>query len=673
MRRGFYLKMAADNIRKNARSYLPFLFAGFCTVAVTYIMYALTQNSGLSQVMGGKNLQMILLLGSNIMAIFSVIFLFYTNSFLMKRRKKEFGMYNILGMEKKHIAKIIFYETFYIAVLSIGLGLAVGVILNKLFVLLALRLMHTEVVLGFEISWGAMAITAGLFGAIFCLILLNNIRQVHKTNPIDLLKGGNVGEKEPKTKGLIAILGIISLGMGYYIAITTKDPLSALMMFFLAVVLVMIGTYLLFAAGSIAFLKALRKKKSFYYQPKHFISVSGLIYRMKQNAVGLANICILSTGVLLLVSITVSLYAGTEDAINQRYPNDIALECKGYSDESRENLEQLARKIAADQRIGLEQIDSYAMLSFSALPETGGFEVRRPEDVAVSDAMKNINVLYFLTADDFNQMVDGQETLEENQIMIIGPRGRTYDEPQLEIFDYHFQVKKNLSKRQTELLVGPSAAVVYESYFIIVKDMSVLTELEEKETAVYGAYASEIRMHCDINTVDETDEEAERLYKEQLVKEAQAAGISIEYTEARVEGAASVWGLYSGFLFLGILLATLFLMATVLIIYYKQISEGYEDKDRYEIMQKVGMSHREVKQLIQSQILMVFFLPLVTAGIHLIAAFPMVKRMLALLMLTNERLFVGCTVVSFVVFALVYAAIYRVTARSYYKIVSAAK
>lgn len=668
MRRGFYLKMAADNIKKNGKIYLPFLIASISTIAVIYIMYALTQNSGLSQVAGGTDLQMILILGSNIMAIFSVIFLFYTNSFLMKRRKKEFGVYNILGMEKKHIVKIIFYETFYIAVLSIGLGLAAGVILNKFFVLLALRLLHTDVVFGFEISWGAMVITAGLFGGIFFLILLNNIRQVHKTNPIELLKGGNVGEKEPRTKWLITILGIISLGAGYYIAITTQDPLSALMMFFLAVVLVMIGTYLLFTAGSIALLKALRKKKSFYYQPRHFISVSGLIYRMKQNAVGLANICILSTGVLLLVSITVSLYAGTEDAINQRYPNDIAVECESYSKENRENLEQLVRKIAAEQKIGLERVDSYAMLNFSALTKTGGFEVRPPENV--SDAMKNINALYFLTVDDFNRMVDGQETLEENQIMIIGPRGSTYNEPQLEIFDYHFHVKKNLSKEQTELLVGPSAAVVYESYFIIVKDMSVLTEIEEKETVIYGEYASEIRTHCDINIMEETSDQAQLSYRDQLVKEAQAAGISIDYVEARAEGEGAVWGLYSGFLFLGILLAILFLMATVLIIYYKQISEGYEDKNRYEIMQKVGMSHREVKQSIQSQILMVFFLPLVTAGIHLIAAFPMVRRMLALLMLTNEALFIGCTVLSYVVFALVYAVIYGVTARSYYRIVS---
>lgn len=671
MRRGFYLKMAADNIKKNGRIYLPFLIASISTVAVIYIMYALTQNRGLSQVVGGEYLQMILILGSNIMAVFSAIFLFYTNSFLMRRRKKEFGMYNILGMEKKHIEKIIFYETFYIAVLSIGLGLAVGVILNKFFVLLALRLMHTEVVLGFEISVGAMAIAAGLFGGIFFLILLNNIRQVHKTSPIELLKGGNMGEKEPKTKWLITILGAISLGSGYYIAITTKDPLSALTLFFLAVVLVMIGTYLLFSAGSIAFLKVLRKKKGFYYQPKHFISVSGLIYRMKQNAVGLANICILSTGVLLLVSITVSLYAGTEDAINQRYPNDIAVECEGYFDENREKLEQLVQKIAAEQKIGLKRVDSYAMLNFSALAKAEGFEVRPPENV--TDVMKNINALYFLTVDDFNRIVDGEETLEENQIMIIGPKGRTYDEPQLEIFDYHFQVKKNLSKEQTELLTGPSAAVVYESYFIIVKDMSVLTEIEEKETAIYGEYASGIRMYCDINTAQAADEEAKLSYRDRLAAGAQAAGISIDYMETRAENAADIWGMYSGFLFLGIMLAILFLMATVLIIYYKQISEGYEDKERYEIMQKVGMSHREVKQSIQSQILMVFFLPLVTAGIHLIAAFPMVKRLLALLMLTNEVLFIGCTIVSFVVFALAYAAIYGVTARSYYKIVSTAE
>ena len=670
MRRGFYLKLAAGNIRKNRRVYFPFLLAGIGTVMVTYIMYALTQNSGLAELRGGTDLQMILMLGSNIMAIFSLIFLFYTNSFLMKRRKKEFGVYNILGMEKKHIEKVILYETFYIALTCIIVGLIGGVILNKLFVLLALRLMHTDVVLGFEISWGAMLMTSLLFGGIFALILLSNVYQVHKTKPVELLKGGDYGEKEPKTKWVMTISGLLSLGAGYYIAITTKNPLSALTLFFLAVILVMIGTYLLFAAGSIALLKGMRNRKQFYYQPKHFISVSGMIYRMKQNAVGLANICILSTGVLLLISITVSLYAGTEDAIDQRYPNDVAIESQDCTPESQKAMEQLIRENAAEKKIGLETLEMYPMLSFSALSAKDGFEVRQAEEI--TDVVENINNLYFLTLDGFNQIAGSNEVLGENQVLIIGPRGRSYEQERLKIFDCDFEVKKNLSKEQVEKLVGPSAAIVYESYFIIVNDTEQLEELQEKEVAVYGEYASYIRMHYDINFAENTRKEDQIQFCTDMGEQAKELEIEINYMENRAENEDYIWGMYSGFLFLGILLGLLFMLATVLIIYYKQISEGYEDKERYEILQKVGMSRSEVKRTIHSQILTVFFLPLVMAGIHLIVAFPMVKRMLALLMLSNETLFAVCTVVCFVAFAIGYAMIYGITARSYYKIVSMA-
>lgn len=671
MRKGFYLKLAAGNIKKNSRIYIPFLIAAICNVMVISIMYALTQNSGLSKIPGGSDMQIILLVGSNIMVFFSVIFLFYTNSFLMKRRKKEFGVYNILGMEKKHIAKVIGYETFYIALLSIFLGLSAGLALNKVFVLLALRMMHTEVVLGFEISWKAMILTTGIFAAIFFLILLSNLFQVYRTKPVELLKGGNTGEKEPRTKGVMAILGCISMGVGYWIAITTKNPLGAVNLFFVAVLLVIVGTYLLFAAGSIAVLKLLRSRKEFYYQPRHFIAVSGMIYRMKQNAVGLANICILSTGVLLLVSTTVSLYAGTEDAVKQRYPNDLSIESASYTEESAADMEEMIEKKAEEQQLSFARVDIYPMLNFSALSSEGGFEVRQPKDV--SDAIQNINNLYFLTLDGFNKITDSQETLKENEILMVDPKEKKYERDQLEILYFCFQIKKTRSAAQVEKLIGPTAAIAYESYFIVVKDLETLEAVQAKEEAVFGTYASFIKMHYDMNFADGTEESEQIAYSIALREAAAKDGLDFTYVEGRAEGRKGVWALYSGFLFLGILLGLLFLLATVLIIYYKQISEGYEDKERYQILQKVGMSRKEIKQTIDTQMLMVFFLPLLTAGIHLMAAFPMVKRGLALLLLTNEKLFMICTVISFLVFIVVYALIYRITARSYYKIISASK
>lgn len=670
MRKGFYLKLAAGNIKKNGKVYLPFLLTCICTVMVSYIMQALTKNKGLSEIRGGDDMKTILMLGYIVMCIFSVIFLFYTNSFLMKRRKKEFGLFNILGMEKKHIAKVIFYETFYIGVISIALGLLLGVLLNKLCVLLILRMMQTDVVLGFEISGFAMIVTVLFFGGIFLLMLLNNIRQVHLTNPIELLRGGNVGEKEPKTKWIMAVLGLIFLGAGYYLAITTENPIGALMLFFIAVILVMIGTYFLFAAGSIAALKIMRKNKGYYYQPKHFVSVSGMIYRMKQNAVGLANICILSTGVLLLISITVSLYAGTEDAIQERYPYDMHFSTEEYSDEAQAKIDGLLEEAAAKEGVSLERILHYRALDFTALNAENGFEVKSAYAESPGTNMADISALYFLSVDDYNAVTGAKESLKDNQILVIPAGDCTYEKDRLQIFDYDFHVKELEDIGKAHSLIGETAAVMWDSYYLIVKDTATLEDLQQKQAAVYVEYPSHIRCNYGIDFVADTPEEQQLAFVDTMWDSIKENTVGSYRIESRVRGGNQVRAIYSGFLFIGILLGMIFFMATALIIYYKQISEGYDDKERFEIMQKVGMSKQEVKKSIHSQILSVFFLPLVVAGIHLTVAFPMVRRLMSTLMLTNQTLFILCTITCFILFAICYALIYAATAKTYYKIVS---
>lgn len=668
MNRGFYLKLAASNMKKNGRIYTPFLISCICTVMVCYVMNALMQNSNLSQIMGGKDMQMILSLGFWIMCIFSVIFLFYTNSFLMKRRKKEFGVYNILGMEKKHIARVISYETLYIAVISVVVGLIAGILLNKICVLIVLRMIHAEVKLGFELVPGALVYTTVLFAVIFALILLNNIRQVRLTKPIELLRGGNVGEKEPKTKWIMTILGLISLGIGYYIAITTEDPIEAMLLFFVAVVLVMIGTYLLFTSGSITLLKGLRNNKKFYYRSDHFISVSGMIYRMKQNAIGLANICILSTGVLLLISITVSLYAGTEEAITSRYPNDISFTTVDYSQESDEKIQEIMEKTWQDEGIQDVDTENYLSLSMAALPAEHGFEVRRPGPIGSED--NSVCFLGFIVQDDFPGLSETNK-LQENQIMMYSMK-EEYNQDHLQILGYNFEIVGEIPE-QAKLELGKDAvASIYSSYFIVVPDTATLEDIYNKQKESYQEDASDIVMNYSINLPDVKEDEKMEVGS-QLFNNLMAGDISTRMYDNKAENANGVRGMYSGFLFLGMLLGILFLIATVLIIYYKQISEGYDDKERYEIMKKVGMSRREVKKTIHSQILTVFFLPLVTAGIHLLVAFPMVKRLLALLSLGNDNLFTLCTGVCFVIFAICYGIIYSVTAKTYYKIVSPEK
>ena len=330
MNNRFFSKLAASNIKKNGKAYIPYILSCVMTVALFYIVKSLSYNPGLKNMVGSSTMMTMMSMCSVIIALFAIVFLFYTNSFLMKRRKKEFGVFNILGMEKSHIAKTMAWENFYVTLISIVGGLVIGLALDKAMFLLIAQVLNEEITLGFFISDKAIISTIVMFCIIFLLILLNSIRQIHTANPIELVTAGNAGEREPKTKWVLAILGLLSLGAGYYIALTIENPLTALVYFFFAVILVIIGTYMLFTAGSIALLKILRKNKKYYYKTKHFTSISGMIYRMKQNAVGLANICILSTAVLVMVSSTSSLMLGLQDVIATRYPNDFVV----YSNET---------------------------------------------------------------------------------------------------------------------------------------------------------------------------------------------------------------------------------------------------------------------------------------------------------------------------------------------------
>lgn len=658
MSRFFYAKLAITNIQKNGKTYYPYILTCIGTIAMYYIMHFISINDGLNNMSGGDSLKIILNLGTYVIAIFSVIFLFYTNSFLIKRRKKEFGLFNILGMEKKHIARVMVWEAFYVTVTSLLFGLVTGVLASKLMFLLLLKILNFTVPFGFVISEKSLIITVAIFLGIFVLTLLNNLRQIHLANPIELIKGGEVGEKEPKTKWLLTLIGMICLAIGYYIALTTESPLSALNMFFLAVILVIVGTFALFIAGTITLLKMLRKNKVFYYKTKHFISISGMIYRMKQNAAGLASICILSTAVLVMLSSTVSLYVGMEDLLNQRYPKDITISANNLSEEASEELRNTILA-AAETEVDLKNPIHYRYLSFGAVQNGHSFLLSNDND---ETSINKMSLLHLIPLSEYNRLENRSVTLKPNEVLLATLDGEITGNS-ITIADSTFQIKERFNDLTID---GLGQFMLVNTYVIIMPDTEIALTLSQSaddsistitDLSYYlgfdadGNVANEIALTTSINSI----------LKDNSIN-GRAEGL-----ESSKE---SFYSVYGGLFFLGIFLGGLFIMATVLIIYYKQISEGFDDKHRYEIMKKVGLSNTEIKKTIRSQVVVVFFLPLIMAVIHIAFAFKIIAKLLALLNLTNVSLFAISTAGTIIVFAILYAIVYVLTARVYYRIVS---
>lgn len=661
MSKSFYFKLAAENIKKNSKTYIPFMLTCIITIAMFYIILSLSGNPGIAAMRGASFITMFMSIGSVTVGIFAVIFLFYTNSFLIKRRKKEFGLYNILGMEKRHISVVVFIEIFYTAAISLIIGLPGGILLDKLMYLIISRLLNVEVTLGFYVSVESLIASVIFFGAIFFFIFLNTLRQICFSKPIELLKGESMGEREPKTRWLMTVLGVGCLGAGYYISVTTRDIASAFMMFFLAVILVILGTYMLFTAGSVFILKALRKNKRYYYKTKHFISVSGLIYRMKQNAAGLANICILSTMVLVMISSTSCLMMGMDDILKESFPYDLSLEVRRayFGEDSEEKLSQFdeAADIITEYEKEISRADFLYVLEF-----VGYFQ-----DGKVSfEGTSSPYFLCFITAEDYNKAFGGELVLKKGEIAAapLIKDDANFNAESVELFGIECKIKE---KTDNFYVHNGDNNVIAEKAAIILSDIDAMHELSDKYCEIYEISENGYRGDKVININFTANEE--KRHNVILSDLAEKTGDFVLLT-SRADGKYNFLDLYGGLFFLGLFLGTLFIMAAVLIIYYKQISEGYDDKKRFEIMQNVGLSKGEVKASIHSQVLTVFFLPLVMAGIHMTAAFPILKSLLEGMGMTKTWLFLSCTAVSFLIFAVFYVIVYLLTARSYYKIVS---
>lgn len=651
MNKSIYRKLALTNIKNNRRTYVPYLLTCIVTVMMFYIIYALTLNQGLKGGPGEVTFRMMLDIGISIVAIFSVIFLFYTNSFLIKQRKKEIGIYNVLGLGKRHIAKMLGFEMLITVAVSFAGGLIGGILFGKLVFLILLRILHFDVGMKFAIEPDALIGTMLLFGCIFGACLLYNLFQIRLSNPIELLHGGNVGEREPKTKVLLTIIGVLTLGGGYYIALSAEKPMEVIGLFFIAVVLVIIGTYALFTAGSIAVLKLMRKNKKYYYQAKHFTSVSGMMYRMKQNAAGLANICILSTMVLVMISSTVAMYMGMEDILDTRFPRECIVEAYEPTTENIEFVNQKLDEIFQKHHVTTKNEVKY---SYTGTPVVrNGNELTY--DQTKINAHSDYGTVYLITEEEYNQLEGKHVTLKDNQVLTYGTKDQFEDKNIL------LNGKTYENTKVFMRTVDQDTQSIMSGYYIVMADQNEIDAFvgENKEYVTTAYY----------HAVDLQGKKADKLKALQEVQDQVKSNEKSIQTEIRELSKDDFYSLYGAFFFLGIFFGILFLMATVLIIYYKQISEGYSDRERFEIMRKVGMSQREVKQSIRSQVLSVFFLPLIVAVIHIAVAFKVITKLLAALNLTNVPLIFGSTAVTVVVFAVFYGIVYGITTKEYYRIV----
>ena len=682
---GFYPHLAWDGIRKNKRLYLPYILTCTGMVMMFYIIAFLAGDTMLKTVRGGSFVTEMLGLGTYVIMIFAVIFLFYTNSFLMKRRKKEFGLYNVLGMGKGNLARILFWESVQIAFISISTGLVFGMAFAKLGEIAVMHAINGENNYNIKVNAEALLMTLKVFGAIYVLLFFNMVRQIKMSNTVELLKSDNKGEKPPKANWFIALCGVVILGGAYYIAVTIGDPITALSMFFVAVIMVIIGTYLLFIAGSVTLCRILQKNKHYYYKTNHFVSVSSMLYRMKRNGAGLASICILCTMVLVMLSSTVCLYTGEEGVIRNRYPKDIDITVTFDDYESMDGYMEKMKTFVADgvSRAGgeVENVVDYSAAIFGAVLDDGRI-------VCGEDEYYNFNpgqaaqtyMVFAISADDYNRLMNDNLEIADDEAVICFTKGmgssktNSFDELSLGDDGPRYKVKRIVDKFISN---GTEALNVLPTIYIFVNNPG---DIALQMMPVKNSQGSSIVSIQWFYQFDMTGDEAKKLATTNEINAAleQAYKSDSGFTEGMsnilIEGRAAerdnFYTMFGALLFLAIFLGIVFVLATVLIIYYKQVTEGYEDCGRFEIMKKLGMTRRDIKSSINSQMLTVFFLPIVAACVHLAFAFPIVNKLLMCFGFNDKGIFALVNVVCVLVFALFYVIVYRITSKSYYNIVN---
>ena len=674
MKRGFYPRLAWSGMRKNSKLYLPYTLACIGMTAMFYILMHLADSPALKLIPSSASVTMTLSLGSFVMGVFSLLFLFYTNSFLVRRRFKEFGLYNVLGMNKGNISRVLAWEALINALISLVGGLFLGIALSKLAELGLVNIMGGDTDLDLRISVKALEFTVMFFCGIFLLIYINSLIKIRRSSASELVKSENFGEKPPRANWLFGLAGIVILAAAYYIAVSIKTPLTALSLFFIAVIMVIVATYLIFIAGSVWICRLLQKNKRYYYKKNHFVSVSSMVYRMKRNGAGLASICILATMVLVMISSTTCLYFGAEDALRDRYPRDISISASysGLDSMTDENISALRGEISA--AVGgaeTENILDYRCASLVGSLENGILDLS--EASIYSTAMITYDYVaevYIVPLADYNAIAGTNESLGSDEAMIYAYR-MDYTDKTFAVDELvSFRVKKVLDS--FPIADGSAMASIAPTVFVIVPDFADTVAKLGGAVSSSGDEPASLSWNYAFDTPVSDEEETAMCERigERLSERSQTGGYRYYSRESLAANRADFYGMFGGLFVLGIMLSIAFICAAVLIIYYKQISEGYEDRRRFEIMQNVGMTKKEIRSSINSQLLTVFFLPLIFAGLHLGFAFPFIHKLLMLFNLSNLPLLIGTTAISFGVFALLYAVVFRVTSNAYYNIVS---
>lgn len=673
MKTGFYARLAWSGIRKNRRLYFPYILTGSVMVMMSYIIFFLSSSEMLVHMEGGGVLRTLLPVGSVVIALFSVLFLFYSNSFLLRRRNREFGLYNVLGMDKGHLGKISGWENLFSGSIAIGGGLITGIAFSKFAELMMHNLLREQIQYTLRIDFASAGKTALTFAFVYFLLLLNSLYKIHRLSPLELLHSDQVGEQPPKANWLCAIIGVLLLLAAYYIALSIRQPLSAVVWFVVAVVLVIIATYLLFVSGSVALCRLLQKSKWYYYRANHFVSVASMTYRMKRNGAGLASICILITMVLVMLSATLSMYIGAEDSFTTQHPTDIALylhipTAEQYHEQTFSDIGSKIDQLVPEQK----NVTRFSGIDIAGLLTDDGmlYDYASHNDFSLN-TYDHVGYVRLLSLADYNRIMGTSQTLADGECLLYCYQ-TTYSRDTFTIENCRtLKVKAQPEKMFISSFVSSQ---MLPSIILIVSDPCALVEPVEAmerdtENPVLerywacqfdaGSNPAQTQAACDAikNNISH------------LAVHAENGGYAYSLT-CKEDVRAVFYGMYAGLFFIAILLSAVFLFAAVLIIYYKQISEGYEDQRRFELMQKVGMTGRDIRRSINSQVLTVFFAPLLLAGVHLGFAFPVLWKLLRLFSFTNIRLMIGVTVASFCAFAVIYACVYKITSNAYYSIVS---
>ena len=680
MKLGFYPRLAWSGIGKNKRLFVPYILATAGTAAVFYILFFLASSNFFDNMRGGSSTKMVLSFGVFVIVAFALLFLFYCNSFLVRRRYKEFGLYSILGMNKHNISRILAWETLFTALLSLLGGVFIGVLLSKLAEMAMLKVLGGTADYALHISLPAIEYMLLYFGGIFLLIFLNSVVRIRRLSASELVRSENYGEKPAKANPILGGLGVLVLGVAYYLAVSIEQPLQALTVFFIAVLMVIAATYLIFIAGSVVMCRLLQKNKRYYYKPEHFVSVSSMAYRMKRNGAGLASICILATMVLVMISSTSCLYFGGEESLHARYPRDIVtcadiLIGDEYADAETE-IEALRSSIsAAIAGRPVSNVMDYRSFSLDAVVEQGHVMTN---DSALSEfglvSASKVASFLFIPLSDYNRAAGAHEILGDGEVLVHASR-TSIDFDTLDI-DGTVQLTVKRELDEMPLISGSSAASVLPTITVIVPGLDELAlKLADAENPFGGPAFNYTSWNYCFDTPLKDDDYAS-LYldvmsalRDKNIEDAHMGFYSYS-VESLEYNRSDFAGTFGGLFFLGVILSLVFGCAAVLIIYYKQLSEGYEDAGRFEIMQKVGMTKQEIRRSINSQLLTVFFLPLLFAGLHLCFAFPFIRKILYMFSFYNTSFLIWTTVISFLVFALLYALVYKKTSNTYYKIVS---